>query len=317
MHLRPFLPLLLSFLWLSTAHAQIIITYIEGAASWQRESVGEWQRLEVGQNLDLGGQLNVEKDSELHLLSAGVYYRLQDAGKYEVKKLLRAKSPSVATTLPTGITQQSEESFRAIRNAAAWEKYLESLEQTSDFGIGAIAPVGGLVKGPYCEFNWLAFEHPGFSSYRLKLWAFESKQVVLETRVSGNKLGLQIEDLYLDQGETYLWQVEAVLDETYDDISDLSTIRSEPTEFLYAPHTTSPNKEALRSLSLYADLPLSCRYYLLANALETDQYYNSAFYILRSWLEEEPENLLAARSYATFLARRGYVDSIEKWMEGE
>ncbi|MEO1715326.1 MAG: hypothetical protein AAFU60_18515, partial [Bacteroidota bacterium] len=73
----------------------------------------------------------------------------------------------------------------------------------------------------------------------------------------------------------------------------------------------------LRALSLYPELPLSCQYFLLANALETDQNYSTAFYILRTWLEEEPENQLAARAYATFLARRGFVDSVEEWMERE
>ena len=317
MSCRLLLPLFLFVLWVSSAQTQIIITHIEGAASWKQESAAEWKPLETGQIVPFGGLMQVEKESELHFLSSGVYFRLQDAGEYEVKKLLRAQSPSVATKLPEGMTTLSEEAFQSMRNAAAWDKYLESMEKELDYGIGAIAPVGGLVEGPYCEFNWLPLDHPGVLHYRLKIWAFESKQEILETRISSHKLGLQITDLFVDQGETYVWQVEAVLDETYDDIANLKTIRSAPVEFLFTPEKTSPLKQALRALPLYADLPPSSQYFLLANALETDQYYSTAFYVLRSWMEEEPENVLATRAYATFLARRGYVDAVEEWMEGE
>ena len=215
------------------------------------------------------------------------------------------------------MTELTERAFQAMRNTAAWDKYLESMERESDYGIGAIAPVGGRVEGPYGEFNWLPLDHLGIQYYRFKIWNFESKQVILETRVSGTKLGLQIEDLLVDQGETYLWQAEAVLDERYDDIANVKTIQTPPTEFLYTPEKTIPLKQALRSLPLYADLPISCQYFLLASALESDEHHSTAFYVLRTWLEEEPENLLAARCYATFLARRGHVDMVDEWMEGE
>ncbi|MEO1711967.1 MAG: hypothetical protein AAFU60_01410, partial [Bacteroidota bacterium] len=99
MHCRLLFLVFLCSFWVSGAQAQIIITYIEGAASWKPASAAGWEQLETGQTLPVGGIMQVEKESELHFLSSGIYFRLQDAGQYEVKKLLRVQSPSVATAL--------------------------------------------------------------------------------------------------------------------------------------------------------------------------------------------------------------------------
>lgn len=241
-------------------------------------------KVSPGTDLALTGTLKLKKRSTLGLYNDGRYTFLTGPGTFTLADELapaKTEESRVVSRLGEQLVVAIHPYFRTSSAGAGDIERDPPPSRPSRPGHGnkeakvaPVVPYPGKVNGASITFQWeLAPDLSSVPVYTLKVMD-DDEQMLKEVSVTGTSRTLTAQELGLETGEVYLWEVTAI------DQPDVST---GILEFEYADDTAPTNlRQRLMEEEAYRKASPAAKMLLEAATMENAEFYTEAYSILRA-----------------------------------